>query len=178
MFSSMNAAQGHKSSVAFSLIELLLVLAIIAILSSVGVPNLREVWQRLQAEHFMRQLSQHLAYARVHAIAQQYPVQLCPRLGQICSPDWNAAPIQMHQKALKSWQDVLLRELTHPVNSHRLYYNRPSLQFRSDGSLDLLESGTFIYCSKEPYRWHFRLSVSQAGRSRLWQENTTCPTAH
>ncbi|WP_127026574.1 GspH/FimT family pseudopilin [Rheinheimera mangrovi] len=171
----MNAYSPAKSSNAFSLIEVLLVLAILAIVSAIGMPNLREVWQRLQAEHFMRQLSQHLAYARVHAIAQQYPVQICPRVGQVCSADWNAAPIQLHQKALKNWQDLLLRELKHPVNSHQLFYNRPSLQFRGDGSLDLLESGTFVYCSKDNYRWHFRLSISQAGRSRLWQENTPCP---
>jgi type IV fimbrial biogenesis protein FimT len=164
-----------KRSSAFSLIEILVVLVILASLSIIGMPNLRELWLRLQAEHFMRQLSQHLAYARVHAISQQYPVQLCPRLGAICSSDWNSAPIQLHQKALISWQDVLLRELKHPVQSHQLFYNRASLQFRSDGSLDVLESGTFIYCSKEPYHWHFRLSVSQAGRSRLSQENTPCP---
>lgn len=160
---------------AFSLIEVLLVIAIIAIISVIGLPNLRETWQRLQAEHFMRQLSQHLAYARVHAIAQQHPVQICPRHGVVCSSDWNSAPIQLHQKGLKSWQDLLLRELEHPVNSHLLFYNRPSLQFRSDGSLDSLESGTFVYCSKEPYHWHFRLTLSQAGRSRLWQENRSCP---
>lgn len=171
----MNAYNPVKSLNAFSLIELLLVLAIIAIVSAIGMPDLRELWQRLQAEHFMRQLSLHLAYARVHAITQQHPVQLCPRHGVVCSSDWNSAPIQLHQKALKNWQDLLLRELRHPVNSHQLYYNRPSLQFRSDGSLDLLESGTFVYCSKEPYHWHFRLSISQAGRSRLWQENTPCP---
>jgi type IV fimbrial biogenesis protein FimT len=171
----MNAHRFTRTSDAFSLIELLLVLAIIAIVSAIGMPNLRELWLRLQAEHFMRQLSQHLAFARVHAIAQQRPVQLCPRQGAACSSDWNSVPIQLHQKALKNWQDVLLRELKHPVNSHQLFYNRASLQFRSDGSLDLLESGTFVYCSKEPYRWHFRLTISQAGRSRLWQENTPCP---
>lgn len=171
----MNAHRLARTSAAFSLIEVLLVLAIIAIVSAVGMPNLRELWQRLQAEYFMRQLSQHLAYARVHAIAQQHPVQICPRHGVVCSSDWNSAPIQLHQKALKSWQDLLLRELKHPVHSHQLFYSRPSLQFRSDGSLDLLESGTFVYCSKEPYHWHFRLTVSQAGRSRLLQENTSCP---
>lgn len=171
----MNTETSLKKNRAFSLLELLLVLAIVAILSAIGMPNLREVWQRLQAEHFMRQLSQHLAYAKVHAIAQQKPVQICPRQQALCSSDWNSAPIQLHQKALVSWQDVLLRELRHPVHSHTLFYNRPSLQFRSDGSLDLLESGTFVYCSKEPYQWHFRLSVSQAGRSRLWQQNTPCP---
>lgn len=110
-----------------------------------------------------------------HAIAQQHQVQLCPRHGVVCSSDWNSAPIQLHQKALQNWQDALLRELKHPVQSHQLFYNRPSLQFRSDGSLDLLESGTFVYCSKTPYHWHFRLSISQAGRSRLWQENKPCP---
>lgn len=171
----MNPYHCLKRCIAFSLLELLLVLAIVAIVAAIGMPNLRETWQRLQAEHFMRQLSQHLVYARVHAIAQQHPVQICPRQGIICSTDWNSAPIQLHQKALKSWQDVLLRELKHPVRSHLLFYNRASLQFRSDGSLDLLESGTFVYCSKEPYHWHFRLSISQAGRSRLWQENTPCP---
>jgi len=171
----MNADSLLRSSAAYSLIELLLVLAILAITSAVGMPDLREFWQRLQAEHFMRQLSQHLAYARVHAIAQQNPVQLCPRHGSVCSSDWNSAPIQLHQKALKNWQDLFLRELKHPIHSHQLFYSRSSLQFRSDGSLDLLESGTFVYCSKEPYQWHFRLTVSQAGRSRLWQENKPCP---
>ena len=55
----MNAHRLARTSAAFSLIEVLLVLAIIAIVSAVGMPNLRELWQRLQAEHFMRQLSQH-----------------------------------------------------------------------------------------------------------------------
>ena len=171
----MTEHQLPKNLAAFSLIEVLAVLVILAIVAATGIPDLKEHWQRMQAEHFMRQLSQHLAYARVQAIALQDPIQICPRHGQVCSPDWNSAPIQLHQKALKSWQDVLLRELKHPVNSHKLFYSRPSLQFRNDGSLDLLESGTFIYCSKEPYHWHFRLTVSQAGRSRLWQENTPCP---
>jgi type IV fimbrial biogenesis protein FimT len=171
----MTEYQLRKNLAAFSLIEVLVVLVILAIVAATGIPDLKEHWQRMQAEHFMRQLSQHLAYARVQAIALQDPIQICPRHGLVCSPDWNSAPIQLHQKALKSWQDVLLRELKHPVNSHKLFYSRPSLQFRNDGSLDLLESGTFIYCSKEPYHWHFRLTVSQAGRSRLWQENTPCP---
>ncbi len=171
----MQTADRCASSTAFSLIELLVVLAILSMISTIGLPNLQELWHRLQAEHFMRQLSHHLVYARVHAIVQQNPVQICPRRGTVCLPDWNSAPIQLHQRALKDWQDVLLRELSHPRQSHKLFYNRPSLQFRSDGSLDLLESGTFIYCSNQPYQWHFRLSVSQAGRSRLWQENTACP---
>lgn len=171
----MRASHLPSASEAFSLIELLLVLTLLALVSTIAMPDLREFWLRLQAEHFMRQLSQHLAYARVHAIAQQDPVQICPRHGTVCSSDWNSAPIQLHQKALQNWQDLLLRELKHPVHSHQLFYNRPSLQFRSDGSLDLLESGTFIYCSKMPYQWHFRLTVSQAGRSRLWQENKPCP---
>jgi len=171
----MTTYQPFRTSAGFSMIELLVVLAMLSILAATGMPNLKELWQRLQAEHFMRQLSQHLAYARVQAITLQDPVQLCPRQGLICSADWNSAPIQLHQRGIKNWQDVLLRELKHPVSSHRLFYNRPSLQFRNDGSLDLLESGTFIYCSKEPYHWHFRLSISQAGRSRLWQENMPCP---
>ncbi|WP_186435283.1 GspH/FimT family pseudopilin [Rheinheimera sediminis] len=160
---------------AFSLLELLLVLAIVGIVSATALPDLRQVWQRFQAEHFMRQLSQHLAYARVHAITHQKQVQICPRYGLLCNSDWNSTAIQLHQRALNSGQDVLLRELRHPIDSHQLFYNRPSLQFRRDGSLDFLESGTFVYCSKESYHWHYRLSISQAGRSRLWQENTPCP---
>lgn len=146
----MNTAERPKTSAAFSLVELLLVLAILSLVATIGMPDLRELWQRVQAEHFMRQLSQHLAYARVHAIAQQHQVQLCPRHGVVCSSDWNSAPIQLHQKALQNWQDVLLRELKHPVQSHQLFYNRPSLQFRSDGSLDLLESGTLSIAAKRP----------------------------
>ena len=37
------------------------------------------------------------------------------------------------------------------------------------------ENGTFYYCPQQSYQWHYRLTVNQAGRSRLTEVATPCP---
>lgn len=83
----MQTADRCASSTAFSLIELLVVLAILSMISTIGLPNLQELWHRLQAEHFMRQLSHHLVYARVHRSTAKSSTDL--------SPSWHCVPARL-----------------------------------------------------------------------------------
>ena len=53
----------------FSLIELLVTLAVLTILISSAMPALAEFIERQRASAYVRQFSQHLAYARVAAYA-------------------------------------------------------------------------------------------------------------
>ncbi|WP_306522440.1 GspH/FimT family pseudopilin [Rheinheimera sp.] len=158
----------------FSLLELMIVLNLLLLLLLIGMPSLQEMMARQQAESYVRQLKQQLQYARVEAISSGTTVTFCPLQGSQCVNQWWQIPIQILRQTPGSGVLAKLQQLDRPQNSHWLYYNRELLQFRRDGSLNMLQNGTFIYCAKQ-YRWHYKLSISQAGRSQLNYVDTPCP---
>lgn len=158
----------------FSLLELIIVLNLMLLLLMLGLPSLQEMVARQQAESYVRQLKQQLQYARVEAISSGSTVTFCPLKGNRCVNQWWQVPIQILRQTPGSGALAMLQQLDKPINSHWLYYNREQLQFRRDGSLNVLQNGTFIYCAKQ-YHWHYKLSISQAGRSQLHYVDTPCP---
>ncbi len=156
---------------AFSLTELLVCLAIFAIMSLLALPSLAEIFARQQAESFMQQFRQQLSYARVQAVSLGSIVTVCPRQLQQCDGRWSETPVQIFDA---SPGNAVLKQIDALKPDHRLFYNRELLEFRSDGSLNALQNGTFIYCVAQ-YRWHASLSVSQSGRSQLQWHELPCP---
>lgn len=163
----------HSKTRAFSLLELLLALNILALLLSLALPAMQQWLDQQQAESYMRQLRQQLNFARVSAVSTGQIVQVCPMAAGQCLDQWWQLPIQIRLQQGQQAPEVL-RVLPQPKASHWLYYNREQLQFRADGSLNALQNGTFIYCARN-YRWHFKLSLSQAGRSQLSFVSQACP---
>jgi len=158
---------------AFTLLELLLALNILALLLMLALPEMQQWLDRQQAESYVRQFRQQLNFARVSAVSAGQTVQVCPLVGAQCLDQWWQLPIQIRLQQPQLAPEVL-RVLPQPTTSHWLYYNREQLQFRADGSLNALQNGTFIYCAKN-YRWHYKLSLSQAGRSQLSFVPQPCP---
>lgn len=159
---------------AFSLLELLLALNILALLLVLALPAMQQWLDRQQAESYVRQLRQQLNFARVSAVSSGQTVQVCPLAGAQCLDQWWQLPIQIRLQQQDQPDPLVLRILAQPTSSHWLYYNREQLQFRADGSLNALQNGTFIYCAKN-YRWHYKLTLSQAGRSQLSFVSQPCP---
>ena len=155
----------------FSLTELLVCLAIFAVMSLLAVPSLAELFARQQAESFMQQFRQQLSYARVQAVSLGSIVTVCPRQLKQCDGRWSETPVQIFDASPGS---AVLKQIDALKPNHRLYYNRELLEFRADGSLNALQNGTFIYCVAQ-YRWHASLSVSQSGRSQLQWHEVPCP---
>lgn len=74
---------------AFSLVEILCVLALVAILLVISAPSLRVWYQRYQLETISRRVSQSLTFARLAAIHQQRAVTYCGSLdGLHCDGSW------------------------------------------------------------------------------------------
>lgn len=171
------AATGKTSPFAtkgFSLIEIMIVLNLMMLLLLIGMPSLQEMMAKQSAESYVRQLKQQLQYARVEAISSGTTVTFCPLQGNQCVNQWWQVPIQILRQTPGSNALAKLQQLDQPANTHWLYYNREQLQFRKDGSLNVLQNGTFVYCAKQ-YRWHYKLSISQAGRSQLNYVDSPCP---
>ena len=163
-----------KGQTGITLLELLIGLVIVIILITVGMPRLTELIAQQRAESYMRQFSQHLAFARVMAASSNLPVQLCPQRGDHCEADWQNLPLRM-QLMYPDDTTTLLREIPAMYRKHKLFYNRATLSFRRDGSLDGFENGTFYYCPDASYHWHYSMTVNQAGRNRMLRVNTACP---
>lgn len=164
----------HCHNTGFSLLEMMIVLNLMMLLLLIGMPSFQEMIARQQAESYVRQLKQQLQYARVKAISSGTTVTFCPLQGTQCVNQWWQVPIQILRQTPGSAVLAKLQQLDQPQNAHWLYYNREQLQFRRDGSLNVLQNGTFIYCAKQ-YRWHYKLSISQAGRSQLNYVDSPCP---
>lgn len=158
-----------------TLLELLISLAIAAILLSIVAPPLTELLHKHSASSYMQHFSRHLHYARIQASSSQLPVRVCPIFADTCQRDWHHHPIQLALFNPLTDDTQLVREIPAVPRRHRLTYHRHQLQFRRDGSLDALENGTFYYCPPAPYQWHYRLVLNQAGRNRYQQYDTACP---
>lgn len=158
-----------------SLLELLVALAVLVITATIAIPAMAEFINHQRATSYVRQLNYHLAYARVAAASSHQPVQLCPLQGNDCIANWQQQPLQLRQLVTATNSSVLLREIPAIHQEHRLNYNREALTFRRDGSLDGFENGTFYYCPQQHYSWHYRLTINQAGRSRLTYLAEACP---
>lgn len=158
-----------------TLLELLVALAVLAILLSIGAPAMDELIHQQRAKSYVQQFSRHLHFARLQASSHLQPVRLCPVSGNQCLGNWQQDPIWLTLQLPEPTPPLLLRELPALPGGHRLNYNRQQLEFRRDGSLNALENGTFYYCPPSRFNWHYRLVLNQAGRSRLHYINTACP---
>ncbi|MEO3679331.1 GspH/FimT family pseudopilin [Rheinheimera sp. FR7-31] len=159
----------------FSLPELLISLAILIMFTTMAVPALASFIDRQRAAAYIRQFSQHLAYARVAASSSNLPVQFCPMQDGVCTKAWHSAPVQLFVQYPSDGSSKLLRELPAVPQGHQLVYNREAISFRRDDSLNGFENGTFYYCAKPTQQWYYRLTVNQAGRGRLTEVSQACP---
>ena len=150
---------------AWSLLELLVVLAMMAILAAVVGPKLHTSW-RLQQLHDERQrLVQHLYYARLTSLQSEAKISLCwaPVCGGvkhllIYQDDNGDGQWQTSETSLARWQM--------PANLS-LQFNRTSqISFNNAGNT--AHSGTLVLCANGVDAG-LSLVLSSNGRVRLGQ---------
>ena len=156
----------------FSLLEMLVVLCVSAWIATSGTAAWQAWHNQQQARRYMESLFLVLQTARVHAIAKQRLVRVCP--GVACDGKWGQDPtvlldFDVNQNAWSLWQSS-----PQAPSLHRLSYNRPWVEFRADGGLNALQNGTFIYCVPEQ-DWHISITLSQAGRLQHQWQPQPCP---
>lgn len=84
----------HRTSLGFTVVELMVTLAVMAILSMLAVPSFRDMIRRNHVSAANNALLADLSYARIEAINRGQPVSLCPSSdGSSCaegSAAWDA----------------------------------------------------------------------------------------
>jgi len=159
----------------FTLVELLLVIAIMGIALSLGIPSLQHFLTNNRALAHVNQMVVAINFARSAAIKNHLTVTLCAsKDSRMCSGQWRDGWIIFTDKnntGQVATGDNILR-VYGPVSAGdqfvwKAFPSKPYLQMSASGSTRG-QNGTFVYCPYHAKPAQFSLlRVSQTGRVRM-----------
>lgn len=176
LFCAKNHARGvlnHQivKSQGFTLIEMLLTLAIVAILVSMAIPRYEQFVAQQDVNRVTQQMRDHLQLARNYAQTHQTTVQLCPVNGVN-----DAIPTCSQETAWKAWmvaevddkgavRQVIAR--SEPILSSIQINsgNRKMIKMNRQGGADGFD-GTFVITSTQLSNVDKKLTLASNGRTR------------
>lgn len=153
----------------FTLIEALVVIAIIAIFAAMGVPALQNFVQKQKLASAQQELVALAQMARVTAVAEGGPTVICgASTGERCDGGtvWHGYVIAFRDtdaNHARNGDEPLL--FSQPLGNARVRGTRGSLEFNASGAGYM---GSWLYCSPDvssPLQT-FRMVVSLGGRIR------------
>ena len=161
-----------------TLIELLVTLAVAAILITVGAPAMTSILERFRAQDAISQWQGDLVYARQVAAAYQTSVTVCPMGGSTsCDGDWTGgytAFIDENSNGTLDAEDESLHQRS--AINEKDHVNRTAPQqfrFTEDGFSE--DSGALIYCpGQTDSPLSLGLSVSSTGQTRQLENGQSC----
>lgn len=164
----------NKNQFAFTLLELLITLAIIAILANIGVPSFTKLIQHNKVTAEVNQLNGMLQSARNTAITQHKLVTVCPtNNGQSCQKDWSLGYMVFidnnGDRQYNQDEQLVSQHIIKDKNISlrwRAFGRRTSLQWHQTGITNH-QNGSFEFCYKEEPELSRGLFITKAGRIRL-----------
>lgn len=164
-----------------TLIELMIALAVAAILLLWGAPSMRSLFADARAEAKIHALYHDLTQARHLALSYQAMVTLCPvSTSNQCDGNWgegyqvfiDALPLQ----TLDS-DDLVMFSRTGIDSQDHLKYSATVNAIRFDPEGFTGQNGSFYYCSDQPLVSHpVKVVISRTGRVKLEEHDgsTSC----
>ncbi len=161
-------------SCAFTLLDCLLALAILAVLLGVSLPGLSDTLEQRKGRLAMQKITSSIALARSASIKSNETVTLCPSSDkQVCGGAWQFGHIVFSDpngNRTLDQGDFLMASVEHlqltGTIRFRSFQNRQYLQFTAQGFAHF-QNGNFTYCSfdRNPTRTA-QLVLNAVGRAR------------
>lgn len=157
----------------FSLIELFIALAILVIVSAIGIPNLINFSVQMKVDNEISQLYRLLLLTRNSAINSGSTTTLCPLdKGNICDTNWqNTLYVFTDLNDNKQYdplndEKIISMKKAIPANDQLQYgKNRIAITYRSTGHLaDWGQNGTFKFCPNNHADKSRGIVVATSGR--------------
>lgn len=152
---------------AYTLLELMLVVSLVAILAAFAIPSFNNFIQRSRAETQINQLISAIHYARLNAITHQQKITLCMSNDEIsCGGQWSDGQIILNQdKKILQKFPVLGSGIS--LNWQSSGQNRNTyLEFLPTGFTNG-QKGSFYYCNLRDHQYSQRIVIENTGRTRL-----------
>lgn len=158
----------------FSLTELLLTLALLAIVTGFATPTFRSLQLDAARTRHVNQFVQSIHLARSEAMKRQAVVSLCPtRDGLTCgaagTTDWDAGwlvfeNVDRDSPAVLDAGEPVVQTYA-PWRGGQVRGNRTTLSFRAFGQSGV--TATYVFCDARGSRAARAVIVSQTGRPRI-----------
>ncbi len=154
----------------FTLLELLVVMAVIGITAILIVPNLSAILSDRQSKQKETELKQTLVFSRNAAISMARTVILCPvSASGACGRDWNqqlSVFVDANGDRVLNTNEQILRVLSPSMQSEHRAYNNVRISFGPLGRSNV-NAGSLSYCNTSSTRARgTSLIISRMGRVR------------
>ncbi len=162
----------------FTLVELMVIIAITIILLGIAIPSLSSLYNAQRANMNIRKIQQSLQFARSAAINYGITVSVCPIENEQCSDNWRSGLMVFTDSGIKrviDGSDKLLYQTGAFNQQDIVTYNRPAVRFYPDG-LASGSNGTLKYCPSSAANPNSKaVVINLAGRIRFSTEkNINC----
>ena len=160
----------------FSLAEILVTLAILAMLYAIALPVFQEIANDLEARHIHQSLYALIEIAQTAADDSLLPIGLCGSLDQLtCDDHWSAGQllfIDYRHNGLLEDQSAILTASKLLMHAHQLYWQGFPVQkhymlFTPMANPDKkVGNSTFWLCTTHDQQIKWAIFISQTGRIR------------
>ncbi|MFK3859069.1 GspH/FimT family pseudopilin [Pseudoalteromonas rhizosphaerae] len=167
----------NKQQHGFTLLEVMVTLAIVGILASIAFWNSSDMLENNRAENYLLELKRNLNFARAKATGTDSLIVVCSgdttRIENdkkvTCLNDWSDGTILVFHDANGNGDynpkqgETILRVMEEvPDNNQLTFSGDSSLRFDASGRITS-NPGTFIYCPNKDNENNKALTISQSG---------------
>ncbi|MCF1459393.1 MAG: GspH/FimT family pseudopilin [Shewanella sp.] len=165
----------------FTLVELLITIAILVILVSVGFPAMKNTYEQIRADNGIRDIQQGLTFARSYAVSYGVSVSMCANNNGSCGSDWSKGYLIYVSDAAgnilqgESGNDGMLKLHEGFDDGDFLKYSGGDrVTFNSSGLVSTPgEESSFVYCpGSQISPYSLTSELLHSGKSRLNESAT------
>ena len=153
----------HKVNAGFTLVELMVTIAVVAIISAIALPSMSDFIVKMRVDNQITELQRLLLTARNNAINTGQNTTVCPLSGSVCaaSNNWHGAI------GVISATDGVIKEKSAIKTGDKLQFGHISIVYTASGQLGSATSGTLKYCPKDLIDNSRAIDVSLSGRTYI-----------
>jgi type IV fimbrial biogenesis protein FimT len=159
----------------FTLLELMVVVAIVAIIAGIGIPAMNNFLDNSRAEAKLIELSRMFAFARSQAASTKSPVTICPLANNACTANW-LGQISVFNDPNNNRQldanETVLRVTEASTSSDSINFSIAGISFAANGTAS--NGGVLSYCPSGKAEKGAQLTLLQSGRSRVSKNGVSC----
>ena len=166
----------------FTLVELMVTVAVAAILLAIGVPSLTSVYEGIRARSAISTIESSFVFARSQAVSYGSRVSVCPMASTSCGSDWGKGfSIFIDNGTIGTMDttngiaDVVLRKVDAFNSNDIIKSDLSRYSFNPDGMMANGNSGALRYCpSTADNSSSEAISMNSSGRISKMSGTVTC----